>query len=150
MARSMISHLVAEAKFTVVVTVQGDGQATVSSDILDMAGFDSILFIAQFADVDTTSVLTLTAQQDIANAGGGMATLTGSATFEAGATDADDDVLILDIHRPRDRYVRCQVVIATANAVLASVIAVQYNAHTLPVTQSSTVLDSAMLSTPAE
>ena len=150
MPANLISHLAAEAKVTVCIPATVDGQATTSGSILDMSGYDSVMFIAKFDDVDNTSVLTLRAQQDVLNGAGSMATLTGSATFTAGASDADDNVLILDIHRPRDRYVRPQVIVGTANATIACVLGVQYNARNLPVTQSADVLDTELLETPAE
>ena len=150
MPANLISHLAAEAKVTVCIPATVDGQATTSGSILDMSGYDSVMFIAKFDDVDNTSVLTLRAQQDVLNGADAMATLTGSATFTAGASDADDNVLILDIHRPRDRYVRPQVIVGTANATIACVLGVQYNARNLPVTQSADVLDTELLETPAE
>lgn len=135
-------NLLKNVLITRILGVQSDETGTQSSDILDMQGYEGVMFIVQFADVDTTAVLTLQAQQDELDATGGMATLTGTATFTAGATDADDDCLVLDVYRPVKRYVRAQVVIGTANATTACVIAIQYGARKAPVTQSSTVLDS--------
>lgn len=146
-------NLLQNIKITRILDVQSDEQATQSSDIIDMSGFEGVIFIAQFADVDTTSVLTLQVQQDELNATGSMATLIGTSTFTAGATDADGDLLVLDIWRPLKRYLRAQVVIATANAITACVIALQYGSETArkaPVTQPGTVLDSNTYPSPAE
>ena len=135
-------NLLENVLITRVMAIQSDEQATQSTDILDMQGFEGVMFVAHFADVDDTAVLTLQAQQDELNASGGMATLTGTATFTAAAADADDDCLVLDVYRPEKRYVRAQLVVATANAIVASVIAYQYGARKVPVTQGSTVLAS--------
>jgi len=146
-------NLLQNVKITQVVTIQADGQATASGTILDMSGYEGVMFIASFGDVDDTSVLTLQVQQDNLNAAGGMATLTGTSTYTAGATDADDDLLVIDIYRPLKRYVRCQVVSATANAIVGNVSAIQYgnpNARKVPITQGSTVLDSNTYVSPAE
>ena len=135
---------------SVSIATQADGTGTQSGTILDMAGFEGVLFTATFADVDDTAVLTLRAQQDTDSAGGTMATLTSSCTFTASATSADNKCLVLDVFRPAERYVRPQVVIATANAITASVIAIQYGAHKAPTTQGSTVLDNDLVVSPAE
>jgi len=146
----MINNLLNNVKITRILAAQSDGQDTFSSDILDMAGFAGVMFIAKLDDVDNTSVLTLQAQQNTANSATGMATLTGNATYTAEAADADDDLLVLDVVRPRERYIRAQVVVGTANAKVAGVIAIQYGAEVVPITQGSTVLDSETITDPAE
>src|SRR5690606_12755668 len=108
------------------------------------------LFIAKLGDVTDTSVVTLTAQQNDVNSSSGMATLAGSATFTAGATDADNDLLVLDVYRPRERFVRPVLTSATANAVKNGIIAIRYGGRVKPTVQGPTVLDSAVLIEPAE
>lgn len=146
----MHPSLLKDVKVSRVLVAQADGTGTQSGDILDMEGWEGVMFIAKFDDVDDTAVLTLQAQQNIVNSGTGMATLSGNATFTAGATDADNDLLVLDVYRPRERYVRPQVVIATANAITSGITAIQYGPRKSPVTQPSTVLDSDTLIEPAE
>lgn len=126
------------------------GQAATAGDILDMAGFEGVIFIAKLGDVTDTSVVTLTAQQSTANSAGGMATLSGSVTFTAGAADADNNLLVLDVYRPTERYVRPVLTSATANAVKNGIIAIRYGGRKLPATQSATVLASATLIEAAE
>jgi hypothetical protein len=70
------------------------------------------------------------------NDAGGMATLTGSATFTAGATNADNGMLALEIRRPQKRYLRAQVVIATASAITAAVIAIRTKPRKSPVSKA--------------
>lgn len=135
-------NLLNNVKITRVLAAVADGQAASASDILDMQGFTGVMFIAKVADVTNGSVLTLAAQQNTANSSVGMATLSGSVTYTAGATDADDDLLVLDVVKPRERYVRAVFTSATQNAVKDGVIAIQYGAEVVPVTQGSTVLDS--------
>ncbi len=143
-------NLLKNVKITRILATQADGQGTQSSAILDMAGFEGVMFIAKLADVDDTSVLTLQAQQNIIDSTVGMATLTGTATFTAGATDADDDLLVLDIYKPREQFLRAQLVIATANAINVGIIAIQYSGSKMPISQPATVLDSEQLVSPAE
>lgn len=143
-------NLLGNVKITRVLAAVADGQAASASDILDMEGFEGVLFIAKVADVTNGSVLTLAAQQNTLNSASGMATLDGSVTYTADATDADDDLLVLDVFKPRERYVRAVFTSATQNAVKDGVIAIQYGARKVPITQGSTVLDSDTLISPAE
>ena len=133
-----------------VLAAVAAGQAASAGDILDMAGYEGVMFIAMLGDVTDTSVITLQAQQNDANQAGGMATLAGSATFTAGAADADDDMLAIDVYRPTKRYVRPLLTSATANAVKNGVIAIRYGGRNKPVVQGVTVLDSATLIEPDE
>ncbi len=123
---------------------------TLSSDILDMTGYEGVMLIADLGDQAATAVATLTAQQDTDAAGGTMATLTGSVAHTFAAADGDDDLLVLDVYKPTERYIRAQLQRATANITVKSIIAIQYGAMKAPVTQSTTVLDSDLLVSPAE
>lgn len=127
------------------------GQSTLTTDVVDMQGFDSVAFIAYLGDVSDTSVLTLTAKTNTANSTSSPTptTLAQTVTFTAGASNADDKLLVLDLHKPRDRYVFATLARATANAVLNGIIAVLYNADQKPVTQDASVIASAHENDPA-
>ena len=144
--RSLLNNV----KITRVLGAVAAGQAASASDILDMQGFEGVLFIAKVADVTNGSVLALAAQQSVINDAGGMATLSGTVTYTADATDADDDLLVLDVYKPMERYVRAVLTSATQDAVKDGVIAIQYGARKVPITQGSTVLDSDTLISPDE
>ncbi len=55
---------------------------------------------------------------------------------------------MLDVYKPKKRYIRAILKSATADAVKNGVIAIQYGARSVPITQPSTVLDSALLVSP--
>ena len=71
------------------------------------------------------------------------ALLTGSATFTAGASDADDKLLVLDVVKPPYRYIEAQLFHVTANGPFDGVFAILYNGSRCPVTQGSDVIASA-------
>lgn len=146
----MHPSLLNDVKVTVVEAAAVAAQTAVESDILDMSGYEGVLFLAMLGDVTTTSVLTLACQQNTANSTSGMATLAGSATFTAGASDADSKVLALDVYRPRERYVRAYLTRTTADAVVGGIIAIQYGATKKPVTPHASVIDYDTLVEPAE
>ncbi|KAF0097824.1 MAG: hypothetical protein FD144_4773 [Rhodospirillaceae bacterium] len=146
----MNPSLLNDVKITRVAIAAVAAQTDIDGDILDMAGYEGVVFIAKLGDVTDTSALELLAQQNDANSTSGMASLAGSAAFTAGASSADDMLLVLDVYRPRERYVRPKLKRGTANAVVSGIVAIQYGARKLPQSQGSTVVASATLVEPAE
>jgi hypothetical protein len=138
------------AKITRISNSSAAAQTEVVSDVLDMAGYDSVMIIATLGDVTSTSVLTLTVKENTANSTSSPTPSTvtdATCTFTAGATDADNKLMIVDVIRPSKRYVFASLTRTTANAVVDSITAIQYNSRSVDVSQGSTVLKSA-LSTP--
>jgi len=138
---------------TKITRVSADGAGAASATpskatIIDMDGFDSVMFIAAMGNVLDTSVLTLKAAGATTNSTGAMALLTGSATYTAAASDADDKLLILDVVRPPYRYIEAQLFHVTANGPFDGIFAIQYNAARVPTTQGSTVIASATTDSP--
>lgn len=138
-----------------VTRVSNDGAGTASATptkgtILDMAGFESVMFVALMADVVSGSVVALRAAQADVNDTAKMALLTGSSGGTAGASDVDNKLVILDVVRPNKRYVEVQLFHTTQDAPFDGILAIQYGARNKPVTQGSTVYDSDTLSNPNE
>jgi hypothetical protein len=111
---------------------------------LDMADFDGVMFIAMFGVLTATAVTTLIAEQSSDDAGAdAYAGILGSEVSIA--DDEDTGMLILDVLRPTEQWVRPAIVRLTANAVIDGVVAIQYNAANKPtvhdvVTVMSTVM----------
>lgn len=120
-------------------------QTALTGDVLDMQGYENVCFIAIFGDVTDTSVLTLAAYSHTANSAAGTALTGGSATFTAGASDADSKLLIVDVRRPTKRYVYPYLTRTTANAVVNGILAIRYNGEKLPITQGSSVIASTLV-----
>ena len=134
-------NFLANSKLTRVEPGAVAGTTTLTSDVIDMKGFDAVTFIALLGDVTDTSVLTLQAQQGDQSDGSDAANLAGVlATFTAGPTDADDNMLAVEVARPTKRYVRVTLARATANAVVDGIVAVQSNPAEAPITQDASVL----------
>jgi hypothetical protein len=94
--------------------------------------------------------LALKAEQNAENSATGMAELEGSASFTAGASTADSKALVLDVHKPRERYVRAVLERGTANAVVDGIIAIQYMPWSAPTSQDASVIASALINDPDE
>ncbi len=116
-----------------------------NSDILDMAGFEGVVFVGTVTDSVATGVATLKVEQSDANADGAMAAITGATASATCAVndDINDKVLMVEVYRPAKRYVQGVRVSATANIAFGSLIAIRYGSRKLPVTADSTVLASA-------
>ena len=138
-------NLSKDIKITVVEAAAAAGTTELVSDVLDMTGYEGIMFIALTGDVTDTSVLTLTAKGNTANSVSSPTPVTQKATdaFTADATSADSKVLMVDVYKPAMRYMFASLTRATANAVVGGIIAIQYDAKTKPTTQDATVIASA-------
>lgn len=126
---------------TSVAKVAGVDDIT-DGTIVDLQGYDSVCFIAILGEVTTASEVTLKAYCGDAPALGDGVYKTATATVTASGNDTDNNLVILDVIRPGKRYVRGDLVIDTANAVVDSIIAIKYNAKTIPTTQGADVADS--------
>lgn len=129
------NHLLDEIKVSIVSGSATAGTSAINSSIIDMQGWDGVIFLAVFGDVTATSVLGLAVQENDANSGTGMTTYGSAAAFTAGASDADDKALAVDHQQPNKRYLRAALTRTTANAVVNCILAIQYKGRTRPTTQ---------------
>ena len=121
-------------------------QTEVLSTVLDMTGYDGVMFIALLGDVTATSVLTLTAKGNTASSTSSPSPVTQKASteFTAGASDADSTAIVVDVYDPAVRYMFASLTRTTANAVVNGIVAIQYKAEYRPTTQDATVIANAM------
>lgn len=119
----------------------------VLTSVLDMSGWDGVVFVALLGDVTATSVLTLTAKENTADSTSAPTptNITGAATaaFTAGASDADNKALVVDVLRPSKRYVFASLTRTTANAVVDGIIAIRYRGREVPAAMAASILASA-------
>lgn len=139
----MIESILKAGVFDKVLIATAAGTAdTLNGDIVDLQGYDSVCLVAILGDVTNTAVGTLKAYCGDAAALGDGAYKTATATVTADATSADNKLLVLDVVKPGKRYVRADLVRATANIVVDGIIAYRYNARNIPTTQPSDVVHS--------
>lgn len=141
-------NMLPNVEFVVVEAAAVAGTTELTTDEIDTSDCDGVVFFAHLGDVTTGSVLGFVAD-DSDTSGSGFAALTGALAFTAGAADADNKALILDVYKPNKRYVRARLQRGTANAVVNGITAVKYGKRSVPVTQGSTVLASGLLANPA-
>ncbi|MEZ4714296.1 MAG: hypothetical protein R3A44_44360 [Caldilineaceae bacterium] len=149
-----MQNLLNSIKFDYVAAAVAAG-STIDNDsaIVDTQGYDGVLFLTTITDSVNTGVATMTAEQNTANSGTGMAALAGAvATATSGANDdLNGQMLIVDVYRPRERYVRVNRASATANIAYGECIAILYKGIKQPVSQASAdVAHSVAVASPAE
>lgn len=118
-----------------------------ASDIIDMADYESVVFVATITDSAATGVAALAIQSSDANSATGMAVVEGTSATVASA--ADDDVngkaLLAELRKPGKRFVRAVRTSATANIAYGNVIAI-LKPHRRPAAKGATVAGSAFVS----
>ena len=123
-----------------------------NSDRIDMANWDGVLFIAPIEDSANTGVATLTVEQNTADSDTGMAALSGAQATktDAGGDALNNKLLVVDVYRPRERYVQAVRTSTVANVAFGTLIAILYQGRKFPVAEHSTILDAALVASPAE
>ena len=141
--------LVNNAKWTRVSNAVAAGTTDVNSTGVDMNGYDDVTFVVDFGAITATAVTSVKAQQSdddaVADAYSDL-----EGTSVSVADDDDAGIVVLQVHKPLKRYVRCVIDRGTENAVIDTAVAVQSMAHEEPVTQDSTVVGSEYHVSPAE
>lgn len=116
MARNFLSR----QKLIKVADHSAASTASVTSSIVDTAGYDGVVFFTSFGTANASN--TIKVQQHTANQTTGMEDLAGTSVT-SGTSDED---VIVEVYQPRDRYL--QVVAARgASSTLESVWAILYN-----------------------
>ena len=132
-----------------VMNAVAAGTSDQNSSVVDMANWDGVKFYTAFGAITSGAVTSVKAQQAAASDASDAADLEGSAVTVA--DDDDNQIVVHDIHRPRERYVRIVVDRGTQNAVIDGIVAVLYRGRVQPTTDdSTTVVARKLLASPAE
>lgn len=125
------------------------GSADRNGAILDMSGYRGVYIIVKFGAIATGAVTKVKAQQ------GAVANMSDAADLEGSgmsvAADDDNQVFILDVDRPRERYVRGVIDKDAVNATAEVMLYLQYGPDYKP--QVNDVTDAVTTKTvtfPAE
>lgn len=123
-----------------------------NSDRVDMQGYEGVVFITPITDSVDTGVATMTIEQNTADSDTGMAALSGAVATATSAAndDLNGTLLVVDVYRPRERYVQAVLTSATANIAYGNTIAILYGARTMPVDDHSTIAAATVVASPAE
>lgn len=131
-----------------VMNAVAAGTTDQNSSSVDMATFKGVRFVVAFGTITSGAVTSIKAQQSADDSN--WNDLEGTA--QTVADDDDNQVFIIDIRDPTDRYVRVVVDRGTQSAVIDGIIAERYAARgTQPLTNDSTTVGGQeIFSGPAE
>ncbi len=105
------------------------GTTTINGAEVDMQNYEGVMFILKFGTPATDNQIK--AQQDVVTGMGGAADLLGTLV----AVGASDEILWLDIYRPRERFVRMVALRGTSTTIDWGV-AIQYGHRKGPVSNA--------------
>lgn len=107
-----------------------EGSADRNGEEFDMQGFDGVLMVVKFGDIAGGAVTSIKAQQDTATGMGSAADLEGTGITVA--ADDDNQIFVIDLYRPLERFVRVVVDKDAANNTEEMAFYVGYSAIKLP------------------
>jgi len=125
----MSFNLTKACKATRVSNAVVAGTSDINCSGVDMKGFRSVCFVVALGTITGSAVTSVKAQQSSDDGSSdAYADLEGSSVTVA--DDDDNQLILLEVDCPLERYVRCVIDRGTQNAVVDSVVALQYNAST--------------------
>jgi hypothetical protein len=147
-----VSNLLTDVEIERISNAVGAGTGTTDCTIVDMEGFDEVTFVCQLGTVTNDAVVTFRIAQYTADESASMVVsdaTTGEITSDGTTIALSNKMLILTVVKPTFRYLEAQVVKATQNVVIDSVIAIKSKARNRPTAQGATVHSSAIHTSPA-
>lgn len=106
------------------------GSADRTSSAIDTNGYEGCAIIVKFATIATGAVTDIYAVEDDASGLGTKAALAG--TSQTVADDDDNQVFVIDIKRPKKRYLALEVNKDATNATAECAVAILYGANARP------------------
>jgi hypothetical protein len=138
-------NLLPNVKITKVAEAAASGGTDVNGSVLDMQGFDGVLFCTNIATANAGNFLK--AQQGQASNLSDAADLAGTKV----TSGSSDEAVVLDLHKPLERYVRPVIVRGGANTSTGEIWAIQYISRSAPRTSDlAGTLASKIVVSPAE
>ncbi len=106
------------------------GTADRNGDEFDMQNYDGVLMVVHFAAIAGGATVSIKAQQDTVTGMGTAQDLLG--TGQTVADDDDDQIFVIDLYRPLERFVRLVVDNDGANATAQSATYYGYHVNKSP------------------
>jgi hypothetical protein len=139
-----MKNFVTNFKITKVHAAEGAAAADHYSDVVDMAGWDGAVFLVSIGSAASNNGANL--EQDTASGfGTDPQDLEGTKILSDG-TQTD---FVLEVYRPTDRYVRCQVIRGTSTTIEA-IWCIQYRGRKMPVDNNGTYQAAEVHASPDE
>ena len=111
-----------------------EGSADRNGAEFDMQGFEGVMIVTKFGDIAAGAATVVKAQQDTVTGMGSAADLEGTGITVA--ADDDNQIFIIDIYRPQERFVRGVIDKDAANNTEEMMFYIGYGASKRPVVQT--------------
>ncbi len=127
----MSQLLTQEVKITVCADHSAEGTGAITGSTVDMSDFDGVVFAAAFGVADAGNYLKL--QQ------GEEPDMSDAADIEGSKITPSEnhELVILDLYRPTDRYVRAHIT-RGASSLVSPILAIQYKGRKMPIDSNDT------------
>lgn len=132
------------AKVVLAKAGQTSAGTTVTSDAIDTQGFEGCMFVGSIATANAANFAKVQQSSDDGSSDT-YADLTGTKVVPGD----DGDSFLIDIYKPRERYLKCLIDRGGANTATGDIYAILYGAHKAPVSHGSTI-DAETHASPAE
>lgn len=144
-------NLLKNVKVDQVLGYYAAGTTKRTSDIIDMANYDGVMFVFELGTLIENGTLDCFVEQNSANSTSGMARLATTTAHTVTAADAAlaKSAIVVDVFKPGERYIQANITPATQNAVILGITAIRYNGRVKP-DANATLLASTQLISPAE
>jgi len=146
-------NLSKNVKIDQVLGYYAAGTTKRTSAILDMSGYEGVCFVAGLGTIIATGTIDVFAEGDDENATTYMAELAGTSayTVTTAAAALTYSCIILDVYKPLEQYIQCNITPATQNAVILGIVAIRYKGHMAPEAMTTPYpLKATMLISPSE
>lgn len=115
------------------------GTTVQTSSAVDMSGFDGARFTFLMGAITAGAVTSCKLQQS-SDDGSADAYADLAGTSVTVADDDDNQVVVIDVYRPRERYLKAIISRATQNAVIDGILVEQYCGRKQPTTDDATTV----------
>lgn len=140
---SMIKNAVMSVAYTLIAAASNTDQKTA---VLDMSGFDGVIFMTPITADVSGGVATLDVHQNAADSTSGSSAIAGATdTGTSTGSSLAGKMLVVDVYKPALRYVMGRIRSATQNITFGPTVAIRYRAKKKPVTADATVPSGGVL-----
>lgn len=138
-------NLLPNVKITKVADTAASAGTDVNGSVLDMQGYEGVLFCTNVTTANAGNFLK--AQQGQVSNLSDAADLAGTKV----TSGSSDEALVLEVHKPLERYIRPVIVRGGANTITGEIWAIQYTSRVAPRTSDvAGTLASKTVVSPAE
>ena len=139
-------------KVTQVLGYYAAGTTKRVSDIIDMADYEGVMFVAELGTLLENGTIDVFVEANAVNSTVGMTRLATTTVATVTATQATytKSCILVDVYQPTKRYIQANITPAVANAVILGITAIQYKGKFQPASNELTTLKATFLQSPAE